>query len=103
MSDHFEYLDAEDIISLDSGRFQQVIGHNTFKTIEFLAAVAAYISEDVGVNEAWVYDGIDCRVLSAGKYWRPGRVRLSLEFIPDEPGYPIEPSRQIAAGLEPEY
>lgn len=30
-------------------------------------------------------DGIPCRVLEPGKIWRQGKVRLVIEFCPDEP------------------
>lgn len=103
MSDQFEYLAEEDIISMPAEGFQHVIGHTTFKSIEFLEALSTYISESMRVNEAWVYEGIDCRVLSAGQYWRRGKLRLALEFIPDEPDYDADHTRQIAAVVEDEY
>jgi hypothetical protein len=29
-------------------------------------------------------DGVECEMLSPNKSWRKGKVKISLEFIPDE-------------------
>jgi hypothetical protein len=42
----------------------------------------------------WLNEGVDCEMLQAGGGgWRKGKLRLRLEFIPDEPNEPMpEPS-----------
>lgn len=65
-------------------------GASTTRGLELADAVVRFIRhqtrlpEDTAVN--WVTDGVDCEVLLAsGGGWQKGRVRLSLEFIPDTP------------------
>lgn len=54
--------------------------HTTFKAKEFLEAMKS----GLGAPERWLEEGINCEVISPGKSWRKGRVRISLEFYPDE-------------------
>lgn len=42
-------------------------------------------------------DGVPCRVLEPGKHWQEGRVRIAIEFYPEEPEEPEEPED------EPQY
>lgn len=53
----------------------------TFKVSEFMAI----IMQSKLVEEKLFSDGMDCELLSAGKNWRKGKLRMRLEFSPSEP------------------
>ncbi|MBE9199079.1 MULTISPECIES: KGK domain-containing protein [unclassified Nodularia (in: cyanobacteria)] len=44
--------------------------------------------------EFWISDdGFECELLREGGKWQVGRIRLKLEFIPDEPDSPLDELR----------
>ncbi|HEY9672725.1 MAG TPA: KGK domain-containing protein [Waterburya sp.] len=44
------------------------------------------------VSFHWLDNGIECRVLrTTGGGWQTGKIRFSLEFIPDEPPPDVKP------------
>jgi hypothetical protein len=50
-----------------------------------------------GKQSVWLQEGVDCRILRAGVIgWQKGRlkVKVSVEFIPDEPESPLDDIRQ---------
>ena len=65
----------------------------TFKVSEFMAIMQSKL-----VEEKLFSDGIDCELLSAGKNWRKGKLRMRLEFTPSEP----EIKEQKALSAAPE-
>jgi hypothetical protein len=79
-------LDSDDVISMkDSESF---LGFSTFKTLEMMVRL---VSRDVRqLNQKtlleWLDEGVSCEVLkTSGGGWQSGKVRISLEFIPDKP------------------
>ena len=51
----------------------------TFKVSEFMAIMQSKL-----VEEKLFSDGMDCELLSAGKNWTKGKLRMRLEFSPSE-------------------
>jgi hypothetical protein len=51
----------------------------TFKVSEFMTIVQSKVSD-----EELLIDGIDCELLSPGQEWRKGKIKLRLEFIPED-------------------
>jgi hypothetical protein len=93
MSDHFEPLESGEVVSIQH-ETQVLSGHRTFRSGELNDAIKSYVENAIsGWSEEkndWFTDrGIDCEALRFGsKGWQKGRIRLSLEFCPDEPGMP---------------
>jgi KGK domain len=89
MNDGFEPLESGEVISVQHDT-QVLGGHNTFKVGELNNAIKGYLEKEIpDWNEeksAWFSrQGIDCeafRFSSAG--WQKGRIRLSLEFCPED-------------------
>ncbi len=55
--------------------------------MEFTRAVGTFLpcQRNIAQTTEWVKDGIDCVVLQPGcENWVKGKVRISLEFIPEE-------------------
>lgn len=83
MSKNVEPLNQEDVIRIKKKETKWVISHPTFTVNDFTSE----LTQKFGGNEElmkWSKEGIEANVLVEGKSWRQGKVRLSLEFIPDE-------------------
>ncbi|EDX72749.1 KGK domain superfamily [Coleofasciculus chthonoplastes PCC 7420] len=108
----FKPLQQDEIVSLHEDSLSILISHPTFKVIELLrATINLILSYDNVLNDSvkkkkrdqkevnnWWNQGIQCQVLThEGKGWQNGKVRLTLEFCPDEPE--IE---ETSASNEPE-
>ena len=65
----------------------------TFKVSEFMTVMQSKL-----VDEKLFSDGMDCELLSAGKNWRKGKLRMRLEFSPSEPE--IEEQKALSAAPE---
>lgn len=90
MSDRFESLESGEVVSIQH-ETQVLSGHRTFRSGELNDAIKRCVEQAIaGWSEDkndWFTDrGIDCEALRFGsKGWQKGRIRLSLEFCPDEP------------------
>jgi hypothetical protein len=79
-------LNDTDVINT---RSNILINHYTFTSKEFLERMRDPLSiqrSDRGGYD-WIGEGIDCEVLSCHsnvKGWQAGKVRIVLEFIPDQ-------------------
>ena len=86
MSNAFEKLEREDVISVYSGGI--LVNNRTFTASEFIAAMLTVIKTQNGWTEEkanWFSEGIDCKLLKPGaKSWQRGKVRISLEFEPEK-------------------
>jgi hypothetical protein len=107
MSEQIELLNQQDVIKIQSENMRLNMPHNTFQVSEFTSSLQQKISrgdqiseflsslqqkisgEDAGVQ--WLGEGVEAKVLSVGKKWRKGKVRLTIEFISDEPDEPKSP------------
>ena len=92
MKRNFETLDFDgEVVSVEiSNKF--VAEHPMFKTSQFTTKVKQmcqkYSGTSAEIAEKWLGEGIDCEVLKFdSNTWQKGkvRVRVSLEFCPDEP------------------
>ena len=80
------FLDKNDVLSI--ARPQQgwvVIGDRAFKAADFLAEMKRCLPGDGKAREMLFGDGLECEVLKPGSNWQKGKVKLCLEFCPDEP------------------
>ncbi len=86
MSEIRKLLNGDDIISVSSSRDVILLGNKTFKVQEMMEELTIRIKNEPedSVNK-WCLNGVECEVLTPNKIWRKGKVKISLEFIPDEP------------------
>lgn len=95
----FGILSEDEVLFVRAGRV--LMSNPTFKTGEFLDALAQLISESEEVwsedQEGWFSDrGARCEVLRFGNQgWQRGRVRIRLEFCPDNPPKLLRESRSL--------
>jgi hypothetical protein len=89
MKDRFESLESGEVVSIQHDK-QVLIGHSTFRVGELNDAIKQQLESTIdGWSEdksAWFDpNGIDCEALRFGSAgWQKGRIRLCLEFCPDE-------------------
>lgn len=85
MDSKSERLEQNEVISVKNPSERILMPHTTFKANEFITIVRnQFVRNDQPARE-WFHDGIECEILTPGKNWRTGKVRFSLEFLPDEP------------------
>ena len=86
MNNNFERLERENVVSVYSS--QILVNNRTFTLSEFFTAMMTLVKAQSGWTEEkanWFTEGIDCKILKPGaKSWRRGKVRISLEFEPEE-------------------
>lgn len=87
MSNEFKQMEREDVVSVYSS--QILVNHRTFTVNEFISAMMSFIRDKGGGltedKEKWFGEGLDCKILKPGaKRWQIGKVRIALEFIPEE-------------------
>lgn len=87
MSNKFERLEREDVVSVYSG--QILVTNRTFTVSEFITAIMQMAKKQLGEltegKENWFAEGSDCKILKPGaNKWQRGQVRISLEFCPEE-------------------
>jgi KGK domain len=90
MGDRFESLESGEVVSIQH-ETQVLSGHRTFRSGELNDTIKNLVEQAIAgwstdKNDWFTDRGIDCEALRFGsKGWQKGRIRLSLEFCPDEP------------------
>jgi hypothetical protein len=87
MNDQFQPLDDDEVLFVSVGRV--LMTNPTFKVGEFIDALAQAISDREqdwdDANEGWFGNGLECEALRFGtRGWQRGKVRIRLEFCPDQ-------------------
>lgn len=88
MSNNYERLESDDVVSVNNNLI--LVNNPTFIVSEFRVALRemtlSYLKRLNREQEGWFGEGIDCKILKPGaKGWQKAKVRISLEFCPDEP------------------
>ena len=99
MSNNFERLEREDVVSVYSN--QIFVNNRTFTVSEFIAAIMQMHKQKIGEltegKEYWFSEGIDYKMLKPGaKNWQRGKVRINLEFESED----LEVTEISANGLQ---
>lgn len=73
----------DDVISMEPA--SSLIQTNTFKASQLIESLKAYLGAG-SVSSAWLGEGVNCEFLQStvGGGWQKGKIRLRLEFVPDE-------------------
>ncbi|WP_414544187.1 KGK domain-containing protein [Nostoc sp. CCY0012] len=91
MENQFERLNHHEVVYVQPDTFNNLKVAGTFKVHDLIAAIKEYLGA-TGTTEENLYEqGLNCEVLKfSSEGWTKGKVRLSLEFCPDEPEFPLE-------------
>ncbi|MGB0561343.1 MAG: KGK domain-containing protein [Spirulinaceae cyanobacterium] len=105
MDNRFTPLEGDEVLSVDES-VQILIGHRTFRASELTQALQQYLlaqgAKGMGENDWFAAAGVSCEALRFGaNRWLKGRVRISLEFCPDENAPDITPFSGAAAQATP--
>ena len=84
-------LTGDEVISVD-GKDNILIHHHTYKVKELLQAIGNKI--DHHKKDKWCIQGTPCEMLAPNQSWQKGKVKISLEFIPDEVESPLDEVRK---------
>lgn len=108
MSEKSESLNYQDVVSLTDPQSGFVLSQQTFRVSELVSAIVGETeAKGIQVEETksglnvpeflrgrrpprdfdksqWATTGVAAEVLTSSKGWRKGKVRLTVEFIPDE-------------------
>lgn len=80
---------------------QILMPHYTFKVGEIIAKMRQVLPGSDELKQKWLDEGQSCEILKPGaKYWQKGKVRISLEFCPDEPESPLDDLRHQLEQIE---
>ncbi|GET42165.1 KGK domain-containing protein [Microseira wollei] len=113
MAQQFKPLEDSAVVTI-TPKYQFGLSHYTFKVYEFIAPaivlfrngiIRSLSSYPLDIGDKWFDDGLDCEILRPGaKGWQKGRVRIkvTLEFCPDEPEIQETPSNEQPKISEPE-
>ncbi|HYW17989.1 MAG TPA: KGK domain-containing protein [Nodularia sp. (in: cyanobacteria)] len=95
MGNTFEHLNHNEVVSVKPETFNNLEVARTFKVSDLLIAIMECVKAD-NTNEAPLYgSGLNCEVLKLGAMkWQTGKIRISLEFCPDEPESALDDIRQ---------
>ncbi|MDJ0620289.1 MAG: KGK domain-containing protein [Calothrix sp. MO_192.B10] len=90
MDNRFEPLNQNEVVSVSTNTFKLLNLSTTFKIAELLEAIKGCMESDA--LEAQLFqEGIDCEVLKfSSQSWRKGKVRITVEFCPQELESPLE-------------
>lgn len=87
MDQEFGLLQDSEVLHVTRGRI--LMSNPTFRVNEFLDALAQLISDQedewTEETEGWFSRGLECEALRLGNQgWQRGRVRIRLEFCPED-------------------
>ncbi|MEH1981549.1 KGK domain-containing protein [Nostoc sp.] len=76
-------LNDDDVVSMDKKK--NLAQASTSRISELINEIKDLLSGSYQYHPDWLEDGVECELLQVGGSWRKGKIRLHLEFIPDEP------------------
>ena len=87
-----KFISGDEVISIENRDDNILLGHHTYKAEEFLHRLGDHI--DRNKKENWIVKGVDCKLLSPNQNWQKGKIKICLQFIPDQPESILDDIRQ---------
>lgn len=91
MEQHKHIVNENEVLSVNRDD-NILIAHHTYKAEEFLHELGKRI--DKNKMEKWCIDGVPCQLLTPNQGWRKGKVKIVLQFSPDETESPLDTIRK---------
>ncbi|GAB4290747.1 MAG: hypothetical protein Fur0025_25720 [Oscillatoriaceae cyanobacterium] len=106
MTDKPDYITGDYVINISDDTQLILISNQTFLASEFMKATRKQLLANVSqtyvhYKEGWFDDGVECKVLKPGAKWQKGKIRITLEFTPDEDEEVLEETETPAAETNP--
>jgi hypothetical protein len=75
-------INSDEVLSIANKEDNVLIGHHTYKADEFLDK----LRERIGISkkDKWIVEGVPCKLLSPNQSWQKGKVKICLQFIPEQ-------------------
>ena len=83
MDEANNFINSNEVISIENPDDNVLLGHHTYKAEEFLNRLGKHI--DKHKKDKWIDKGVPCKMLSPNQQWQKGKIKICLEFIPDKP------------------
>ncbi len=85
-------LTQEDVVSLQDGTISLL--NQTFLIEEFNDKLKKGIFRNTEEEaNKWIDEGVQCKILSPQSHWKKGKIRIRLEFVPDDSDSPLDDVR----------
>ena len=85
-------INSDEVISIDNRDDNVLLGHYTYQAEEFLHRLGDHI--DHHKKERWIEKGVPCKLLAPNQNWQKGRIKICLQFIPEQPESVLDDIRQ---------
>ena len=92
MEETNKMIRADEVVSIEKQEDQLLIKHPTYQAIEFLNELGNHIAGHK--KEKWIDKGVPCKMLSPNQNWQKGKIKICLQFIPDQPESVLDDVRQ---------
>ncbi|MGL4881719.1 MAG: KGK domain-containing protein [Waterburya sp.] len=76
-------INDNEVLSINNREDNVLISHHTYTSEEFLHILGKHI--DRNKKDKWIVEGVPCKLLSPNQSWQKGKVKICLQFIPDQP------------------
>jgi hypothetical protein len=92
MEDVNKFINGDEVISIENENENILINHRTYKAKDFLCKLAQNL--DYSKGKKWLSDGVSCEILSPNQNWQSGKIKICLQFIPEQPESVLDDIRQ---------
>ena len=92
MEETNKFINGEEVISINNKDDNILISHHTYKAGDFLQELAQNINYSKG--NKWLFEGIDCEIMSPNQNWQKGKIKICVQFIPDRPESVLDDIRE---------
>ena len=92
MEEANKFINSDEVISIDNKEDNVLLGHHTYKAEEFLNRLGKHI--DRHKKEKWIDEGVPCKMLSPNQNWQSGKIKICLQFTPEQPESVLDDIRQ---------
>ena len=82
MEENNKIIRNDEVITITDKHDNVLINHHTYQASEFLNRLGHHI--DRHKKDKWIDEGVPCKVLSPNQNWQTGKIKICLQFIPDE-------------------
>ncbi|TAE56572.1 MAG: KGK family protein [Nostocales cyanobacterium] len=84
MNNQFLRLESEDVISVHPGNFERIEVSKTFTVTEIIEILQKHVGCNNKTDTKFFTAGMEAKVLRPGDVWQKGKIRIGIEFCPEE-------------------
>ncbi|MBE9044618.1 KGK family protein [Pleurocapsales cyanobacterium LEGE 10410] len=92
MEETSKNFNGDEVVSIDNEKENILINHRTYKVKDFLEKLSKNL--DYNQGKKWISEGVACEILSPNQSWQKGKIKICLQFIPEQPESILDDIRQ---------